>query len=191
MRYSQFSPNGVIYVTGQPFATSAYRFTADGTNIEEYALGYRGGNSSASAINGDGPVVTSGTSLQAGTQRKTAFSNFEYDFTSRTTGYLQASYATTTGTNKNTYTTSTNCVRFNQPGVAAVAPGSAPAGTVIPGADAKLTQPNYKTYLGIPSGNTPAPSLLRTGFSVTWRLRRVLRLLRASRSQPRAEYLLR
>ncbi len=107
IRYSQFSPNGVVYVSGQPFATSAYRFNADGTDVQEYALGYRGGNDASKRHQWRRPAGHHRYLVAGRHPAQTAFSNFEYDFTSRTTGYLQASYATTTGTNRNTYTTTT------------------------------------------------------------------------------------
>jgi outer membrane receptor protein involved in Fe transport len=132
MRYSQFSPNGVILVTGQPNATTAYRFTADGTGIEEYALGYRGGSETTQAVNGDGPPITDGTSMRSENERRTLFTNFEFNFTERTTGYIQANYAKTEGTNRNTYTTSTNCIKFGAPGVAEIPGFDTNSGQVIP-----------------------------------------------------------
>jgi outer membrane receptor protein involved in Fe transport len=137
MRLNQFSPNGVIYENNTsldlaaPPPTSGYRFTADGTGVEEFPYGFRGASNQSSVMNGDGPITTSGASLRSGSNRKSLFSNFEFNFTERTTGYLQTSYAKTDSYNKNRYTTSNACVRFNAPGVAAVSGGSAKAGDVI------------------------------------------------------------
>ena len=49
-------------------------------------------------------------------ERKSVFTNFEYDISSRTTAYVQANYARTDALNRNTYTTGDYCVRFDQPG---------------------------------------------------------------------------
>jgi outer membrane receptor protein involved in Fe transport len=137
MRYNQWSENGAIIVQGQTGATTGFKFTSDGLGVTPYSLGYRGGASAGfggmadSVMNGDGPLTTSGTSMRSGNQRKTGFANFEFNFTERTTGYLQANYAKTEGTNLNTYSTSNNCVRFQTRGQAADAPISAPQGTVF------------------------------------------------------------
>jgi outer membrane receptor protein involved in Fe transport len=137
MRFNQFSPNGVLYENNtstdpnSPPPTSGYRFTADGTGIEEFPYGFRGASNASSVMNGDGPVTTSGSSLRAGSERKSLFSNFEFNFTERTTGYLQTSYAKTEAFNKNRYTANTACVRFNTPGAAAIPGGTAKAGDTI------------------------------------------------------------
>jgi outer membrane receptor protein involved in Fe transport len=137
MRFSQFSPYGVLYENNtstdptSPPPTRGIRFTADGTGVERFAYGYRGATNQGSVMNGDGPVTTSGSSLRSGSDRKTLFTNFEFNFTERTTGYLQTSYAKTEAYNKNRYTTSQACVRFNTPGGAAIAGGSAKAGDRI------------------------------------------------------------
>src|SRR5690606_18183888 len=159
MRYSQFSPNGVIYDNNtsidpaNPAPTSGYRFTADGLGIEEFAYGFRGASNASSVMNGDGPLTTTGYSLRAGNERKTLFTNFEYNFTERTTGYFQARYNTTDAINRNPYTTSTSCARFDTPGVAAVAGGSANAGDTIYFGTG--TAPGDQFVLPIPPYNQP------------------------------------
>jgi outer membrane receptor protein involved in Fe transport len=137
VRLSQFSPNGVIYENNNstnpanPPPASGFRFTADGTGVEEFPYGYRGASDQGSVLNGDGPLTTSGSSLSSGSDRKSLFTNFEFNFTERTTGYLQTSYAKTSAYNKNRYTSNNACVRFNSPGTAAVLGGSARAGDTI------------------------------------------------------------
>jgi outer membrane receptor protein involved in Fe transport len=115
VRYGQFSPNGAIYHNAVSY-TSGYRFTADGQSAEEYAYGYRGGTG-GQVMNGDGPLVTSGTAMRPSSERKTLFGNFEFNISERTTAYLQTNYARTSGENKQRYTTSTACARFDSPGV--------------------------------------------------------------------------
>jgi outer membrane receptor protein involved in Fe transport len=136
MRYNQFSENGAIIVSNQVNATTAYRFTADGTGVEEYALGFRGGvgatGGNSQVVNGDGPPITDGTSMRSQNERRTLFTNFEFNFSERTTGYIQANYAKTEGVNRNTYTTSTNCVKFGTQGVGEIAGFETTAGQVIP-----------------------------------------------------------
>ncbi len=137
VRFSQFSPYGVIYDNNtsvdpaNPPPTSGYRFTADGRNIEDFPYGFRGASSQSSVMNGDGPVTTSGSSLRSASDRKTLFTNFEYNFTERLTGYLQGNYSKTNGENRNNYTTSLACARFQTPGVLGAAGGTAKAGEVI------------------------------------------------------------
>ena len=137
VRYSQFAPAGTIYFNNANVTTD-YRLTDDGTGIEEYALGFRGGLGS-SAINGDGPLTTSGTPLRPSNETRSLFTNFEFDFTDRTTGYMQANYALTESLNLNRYTTGTYCVRYDAAGVAAVPGGAVANGETIvygPGAAA-------------------------------------------------------
>jgi hypothetical protein len=173
-RFSQFAPTGTIY-SSNASNTSGWRFTADGTGIEEYAYGYRGGTG-RSTMGGDGPVTTSDLALRPSTERRTAFTNFEYELTPHTTGYLQGSYASTESLNRSRYTTSNACVRFNTAGVAAQPGGTARAGDFIPyGGDGEaLTDPvtgepiqdversplwsnaNFRTVLGnAPAGRVP------------------------------------
>ncbi len=151
VRYSQWSPNGVIYQTGQPDATTGFRLTDNGTGIEEFGLGFRGGAGSGNVMNGDGPVATDGQSMRSGNERRTLFTNFEFNFTERTTGYLQANYANTNGENRNTYTTSTNCVRFGTRGVAEI-PGvvAMPGQTIEVNADnaATIRSSSLRAWLG-------------------------------------------
>jgi outer membrane receptor protein involved in Fe transport len=120
-RYSQFAPGATIFHNSTN-NTVGYRFELDpNTNqvgVEEYAYGYRGGAGTTNVMNGDGPIATSGTTLRAGTNRKTFFGNFEYNVTERTTAYLQTNYAKTDSTNKNRYTRGDYCVRFDQGGTA-------------------------------------------------------------------------
>src|SRR5690606_8516159 len=70
MRYNQWSENGAILVNNQPGATSGWKFNSDGTGIDSYSLGFRGGAGTfgppGSVMNGDGPISTSGTSMRSG-----------------------------------------------------------------------------------------------------------------------------
>jgi hypothetical protein len=91
VRYSQFSPTAAILHNNSNI-TSGYRFTDDGTGIAEYAYGFRGGTGQ-NVINGDGPLLTSGTSMQTENERRTLFTSFEFDFTDTTTGYVQGNFA--------------------------------------------------------------------------------------------------
>src|SRR5690606_33813933 len=74
VRYSQFAPTGTIY-SSSANNTSGFRFTEDGTGIEEYAYGVRGGTG-RNTTNGDGPLVTSGTVMRPSTERRSLFTNF-------------------------------------------------------------------------------------------------------------------
>jgi outer membrane receptor protein involved in Fe transport len=117
VRYSQFSPTAAIFHNNSTI-TSGYRFSDDGTDIIEYPYGFRGGTSGAggaanNVINGDGPLVTSGTPLIPESERRTLFTNFEFDFTDSLTGYVQGNYAETEAMNRNRYTTGNYCARFN------------------------------------------------------------------------------
>jgi hypothetical protein len=118
VHYSQFAPTGTVYFNDAA-RTSGYRFD-DAVNPttgllggSNYALGYRGGASTSNVINGDGPLMTSGTTLRPSNESKTFFANFDYDFTPTTTGSIQATYGTTDALNKNRYTTGTYCTRFD------------------------------------------------------------------------------
>ena len=157
MRFNQFQPAGAIYSTSVN-NTSGFRFTADGTDIEEYAFGFRGGGGGGSSMNGDGPLTTTGTTMQPSNERKTAFTNFEFNFTERTTGYVQASYAETNALNKNTYTQGDACVRFDTQGVAGT-----PGAELVPGTTLTYNfsapqpiwaNPQFLAHLGLPP---PAP----------------------------------
>ncbi len=175
VRFSQFAPAGTIY-SADATNTSGYRFTADGTGVEEYAYGYRGGTNASTALNGDGPLATTAQAMRPRTERRTAFTNFEYAFTERMTGYLQGSYATTDSSSRNPYTQGTTCVRFNTTGVAAVAAGSVRAGMEISyGGNGEAftdpfnggapvpdfprntlwSNPNFRAFLGVPNGRVP------------------------------------
>jgi outer membrane receptor protein involved in Fe transport len=180
IRYSQFAPTGTIYYNNSTVTTN-YRFTEDGTDVDPYALGFRGGTSGlngamSNVMNGDGPLVTSGTPLRPSSGRKTMLMNFEYSITERTTAYVQANYAKTDGLNKNRYTTGNYCVRFNSQGVDAQAGGDGAAGqTLIYGAgsaavtdvngvaivnpqrNALFTNANFRIFLGWSGGVLPAP----------------------------------
>ena len=180
-RYSQFKPAGTLYF-GTSAASTNYFFTdeADGTKgIQEYALGFRGGASSGGVVNGDGPLTTTGQTLTSGNERKSFFSNFEFDLDSRTTAYLQARYATTESLNKNRYTRQDSCVRFDSQGIASVAGGSAAQGQFVsaatsaqltdfieggtgptfppyPARSALFSNANFRAFMGISSqGGTP------------------------------------
>ncbi len=129
VRRSQFAPTGTVYINNANALTD-WRFNETGTDIEEYSLGFRGGTGN-NAVNGDGPLATWGTTMRPNTDRKSIFTSFEYDISSRTTAYVQANYARTEALNRNSYTSGNYCVRFDQPGVAAQIGGTAPGGTVI------------------------------------------------------------
>jgi outer membrane receptor protein involved in Fe transport len=195
MRFSQFSPNGVIYENNTsldlaaPPPSSGVRFTPNGRSVEDFAYGFRGASNQSSVMNGDGPLTTSGASLRAANERKSLFANFEFNFTEQTTGYLQTSYAKTHGYNKNRYTTSNACVRFNTPGVAAIAGGTAKAGDIIlfgtgtittdafvlpidpynqPATPGMVRNPlwnnaNFRAFISAPS--TPLPNVISNGFT--------------------------
>ncbi|MFO7324500.1 MAG: TonB-dependent receptor [Pseudomonadota bacterium] len=160
MRLSQFSPNGVLYENNtstdpaNPAPTSGYRFTADGRGIEEFAYGFRGASNASSVMNGDGPLTTTSYALRAGNERKIAYTNFEFNFNERTTGYFNARYSLTDGRNNNPYTQNNACVRFDTPGVAAVAGGSAKAGDIIYFGTGTI--PADQFVLPIPPYNQPA-----------------------------------
>jgi outer membrane receptor protein involved in Fe transport len=130
VRYSQFAPTATLYSLSAA-NTSGYRFTADGTGIEEFAYGLRGGTG-RNTVGADGPVISSGLAILPETERRTVFTNLEYELTPRLTGYLQGSYARTDSLNRNSYTSGTACVRFNSPGADAQPGGSARAGDFIP-----------------------------------------------------------
>jgi outer membrane receptor protein involved in Fe transport len=122
LRYSQFSRTGVIASTSTANTSGIY-LTDDGRGVFRQSFGFNGGGGTGTsglgtnAMNGDGPLLTSGTAIRPSTDRKTLFTNFEYDVTNRMTAYVQANYSRTESMNKQTYLTSSNCVRFNSPGV--------------------------------------------------------------------------
>ncbi|MDQ2640188.1 MAG: TonB-dependent receptor [Pseudomonadota bacterium] len=196
VRYNQWSPAGVIYENNtsvdpaNPAPTSGIRFTPDGTGVEEFAYGFRGASNSSSVMNGDGPVTTSGYSLRAQNERKVAFGNFEYNFTERTTGYVQARYSVTDGYNRNRPSNSNVCARFQTPGVAAIAGGSASAGDTIyfgtgtiptdqfvlpispynqpatPGIERNPLWNNANFRLFLSDGGTPVPNPISNGLTL-------------------------
>src|SRR5690606_9447570 len=112
--YEQRWAEGAIYHNDER-ATSGFRFDPSGLGGTEYAYGYRGG-AATSVVNGSGDLVTSTQTLVPSNERKVLFSNFEYNFTENTTGYLQARYANTQAENRNLHTTGTYCARFDSPG---------------------------------------------------------------------------
>ncbi|HWL63557.1 MAG TPA: TonB-dependent receptor [Steroidobacteraceae bacterium] len=141
-RYSQFAPTGTIFVNNVATTTN-FRF-ADAIDPvtgrlggEDYALGYRGGARGVfdnayvpNIMNGDGPLMTTGTTLRPSQDSKQFFANFDYDFTETTTLSLQATYGMTNALNKNRYTGGAYCARFDSP----VAPSrgtNAQAGTAV------------------------------------------------------------
>ncbi|MFO7324180.1 MAG: TonB-dependent receptor [Pseudomonadota bacterium] len=163
VRFNQFQPNGAIYSTNVN-NTTGFRFTGPGdgeVGIEEYAFGYRGGGGGAfgpgQSMNGDGPLVTTGTTMTPGNNRRTLFTNFEFDFTETTTGYIQANYAKTKAFNYNTYTQGDACVRFDQPGQAAIPGASFAAGQTITynfaAPDPIWATPEFQQFLGLPPAN--------------------------------------
>jgi outer membrane receptor protein involved in Fe transport len=122
VRYEQRWSEGALF-TDNVNLTSGYRFDSSGIGGTEYAYGYRGGLSGTnsafpSVVNGSGNPVTSTSPLQPSNERKNFFSNFEYDFTDTTTGYVQARYSNTEALNRNLETTGTYCARFDQAGAA-------------------------------------------------------------------------
>jgi outer membrane receptor protein involved in Fe transport len=159
IRYSQFSPTGAIHHANSQL-TTGYRFTEDGTDVEEYAYGFRGGTGSNS-MNGDGPLVTSGTPMRPSSERRTFFSNFEFNVNERTTAYLQTNYAKTEGLNKNRYTTGTHCVRFNSQGTVAVPGGEAFAGVPLTygGGGIGATLPDGSPYVSAAGDRHPLIAL--------------------------------
>jgi outer membrane receptor protein involved in Fe transport len=141
VRYSQFAPTGTIYVNNAATTTN-YRFadavdpTTGRLGGEDYALGYRGGSAGVNnsglqnVMNGDGPLMTTGTTLRPSQESKQFFTSFEYDFTPSTTLSLQATYGTTDALNKNRYTRGDYCTRFDTP-IAAVRGSNAQSGSNI------------------------------------------------------------
>ena len=188
VRFSQFSPNGVVLISGNPTAVSGFRFTDDGRDVEQYAFGYRGGSQTTQTTNGDGPPITDGTSMRSGNERKTVFTNFEFNFTERTTGYVQANYAKTEGVNRNTYTTSTNCVKFGSQGVTGI-----PSIAVLQGQEFRFTDISQTQQLQLRNnlfraylGNVPDPNNAFFGFNGDFRGALVCRRQRNWRRRPRA-----
>src|SRR5690606_37316782 len=118
VRYSQYAPTGMLASTSTS-NTSGIWLTPDGRDVYQQPFGFNGGGGGGtsgfgtSAMNGDGPVLTSGTSMRPSTDRKTFFANFEFDFTERMTGYVQANYSHTESENRQAYLASSHCVRFN------------------------------------------------------------------------------
>jgi outer membrane receptor protein involved in Fe transport len=167
VRRSQFAPTGTLYFNNIN-VTSNYRFNEAGTDLEEYPLGFRGGTG-ANAMNGDGPLATWNTVMRPSNERKSVFTNFEYDFSSRTTGYVQARYARTDALNRNAYTTGNYCVRFNTQGQPRV-----PGGTVDQGATIWYGGPNgfglfdYNTGAELSSADYPRNNLWSVGSFRAW-----------------------
>ncbi|MFO7324176.1 MAG: TonB-dependent receptor [Pseudomonadota bacterium] len=126
VRYEQRWSEGAIYHNDADI-TSGFRFDPMGAGGFEYPYGFRGG-AATSAINGSGAPVTSTRPLQPSNERKVFFTNFEYNFTERTTGYLQARYARTDSDNRNLQTTGTYCARFDTQGQAS---SFAPVGSLL------------------------------------------------------------
>jgi len=126
IRYEQRYSEGALYHNDAAFS-SGYHFDAAGRGGTEYAYGY-GGGTSTQAMNGSGLPVTSTQPLQPSNERKVFFTNFEYDFNERTSGYLQARYANTEALNRNQQTMDTYCARFDTQGQAS---SFAPAGALL------------------------------------------------------------
>jgi outer membrane receptor protein involved in Fe transport len=122
VRYSQFAPTGMLASTSAS-NTSGIWLTADGRDVYRQPFGFNGGGGGVgtglgtAAMNGDGPVLTSGTSMRPDSERRTFFANFEFDFSETMTGYVQANYSHSQAENRQAYLTSTNCVRFDSPGI--------------------------------------------------------------------------
>lgn len=132
MRLAQYAPAGGIIDLRGASSLSGYKFTDSGTDVYEYAYGLGGGTPghdfSGGILNGDGPPTTSSVQLTPSTNRRTAFANFDWDFSDRVNGYLQANYAKTGGDTYNTYTRSYECVHFNTQAAPASPSASAQAG---------------------------------------------------------------
>jgi outer membrane receptor protein involved in Fe transport len=135
VRYSQFAPAGTIYLNDVA-RTSGYRFDSAVDPLsgllggEEYAFGFRGGNGN-NAINGDGPLATSGQTLRPSNESRSFLASFEYDFTTNTVLTVEGTYATTDALNLNRYSRGDYCVRFDQ-GLATPLRGTnAPAGAIL------------------------------------------------------------
>jgi outer membrane receptor protein involved in Fe transport len=123
VRYSQFAPTGMVASTSAN-NTSGIWISPDGRDVYTQPFGFRGGASAtggsalgANAMNGDGPLLTSGTSMRPATERGTFFANFEYDINDKATAYFQGNYSRTEAENRNRYTSTLSCVRFDSPGV--------------------------------------------------------------------------
>jgi outer membrane receptor protein involved in Fe transport len=125
VRYSQFAPAGAIYVSDVS-RTSGYRFDGVPDPVtgllggEEYAFGFRGGSTNAitgianDAMNGDGPLATSGQTLRPSNESRSFLASFEYDITPTTVFTLEGTYATTDALNKQRYSQGIYCTRFDQ-----------------------------------------------------------------------------
>jgi outer membrane receptor protein involved in Fe transport len=165
VRRSQFAPTGTLFYNNAN-VTSNLMFNENGTDLEEYALGFRGGTGN-NAMNGDSyadgtssPLATKFTAMRPSTERKSLFVNFEYNFTERTTGYVQANYAKTESLNRNPYTTGNYCVRFDTQGVAAQLGAVARAGDTINGYSGGQTNAvDYDTWA---SGQPTTPIVFPT-----------------------------
>jgi len=122
VRYSQYAPTGMLASTSAN-NTSGVWLTPDGRGVFQQPFGFNGGGGTGTsgfgtnAMNGDGPLLTSGTSMRPSTERKTFFANFEFDFSESMTGYVQANYSLTESENRQAYLASSHCVRFNSPGI--------------------------------------------------------------------------
>ena len=135
VRYSQFSPAGSVYVNDVA-RTSGYRFDNAVDPVtgllggEEFAFGFRGGNGS-NAINGDGPLATSGQTLRPSNESRSFLASFEYDISPTTVLTLEGTYATTEALNKNRYSRGNYCMRFDQGVVTPVRGTNVAAGVTL------------------------------------------------------------
>jgi outer membrane receptor protein involved in Fe transport len=138
MRYEQRYSEGALY-HNTATATSGYHFDPAGIGGQGYTYGF-GGGTATQAINGSGAPVTSTQPLQPSNDRKVFFTNFEYDFTERTSGYVQARFANTGAVNKNQQTMDTYCARFDTQGqTSSFAPNGAVLYFTQPGANGLFT----------------------------------------------------
>ena len=117
LRASQFSPTGVIAVQNAEIP-GGWRFNENGTDIEWYDFGVRGGaGPGQSVIDGDGPVSGTNRTLMPENERKTLFGRFEYEFSDRFTAYIEGNVAQTEGLNIQWPTQLWSCVRMGTPDI--------------------------------------------------------------------------
>src|SRR5690606_3393581 len=98
-RRQQHAAGGAVHHNNSAL-TSGYRFDAGGTTGEEYTYGFRGGasgpnNTFGTGFGGDGPLTTQGVVMRPSSERRTLFTNFEFNVTERTTAYMQGNLSQT------------------------------------------------------------------------------------------------
>ncbi len=118
----------------RPPPTTGYRFTADGRGIEEFAYGFRGGIEHQSSRDERRWSRHHQRRDRCGSssQRKTLFTNFEFNFTERTTAYPADQLREDRGRSTRTATPPAQPACASTPrAFAAVAGGTAKAGQTI------------------------------------------------------------